>query len=187
MHLTYVEATGGRGGPQHVCWASTVSSGFLWHSALYGAGAELYLRGLHWDVSTLLGCEKRGQRAGKRRPTEIHCGTFEISLILKRTSVMPGPWPCSANKQATLSSFPINKLLQNKKKQKKNTPMWELSLSQASFHSLWHSRWQMERVAFHVGEGVGGKGFLSYLTIIRYPVICVPQWHQGLVILRQKS
>jgi len=100
-----------------------------------------------------------------RRPTEMHHGIFYFEC----TSIMPGPWPCAANKQATLSSPPTNKLCFRITKQKNNTPMWELSLSQASFHSfsrvILNCRWQGWK-AWHSmvqrGKGVRGKGLLFF-------------------------
>lgn len=70
--------------------------------------------------------------------------------------------------------------------------MWDLSLSQASFHSLsqvtLNCRWQGWKVCHCMvqrrkGDG-GGKAFFFSLT--KFTILYFfPQWHQGLVILRQ--
>lgn len=99
-----------------------------------------------------------------RRPTEMQHGI----LYLKCTSVIPVQWPCAAIEQATLSSPSTNKTLyQNSKNKpnKKNTPMWESSLSQASFHSLFEvtlncrwQRWKAWHSTVQRGKGVGKEG-----------------------------
>lgn len=70
--------------------------------------------------------------------------------------------------------------------------MWESSLSQASFHSLFEvtlncrwQRWKAWHSTVQRGKGVGkGRTFSRKKSLA---CIFFPHWHQGLVILRQKT
>lgn len=113
-------------------------------SCFYKASTEFF--------TLLVVCNSGSMDSGQGKEAPLRC--IMGCHTLQCTSIMPGPWPCAANKQATLSSLPTNKLWFRITKKTKNTPMWESSLSQASFHSfpkvILNCRWQgWKAVAFH--------------------------------------
>lgn len=126
---------------------------------------ELLLQGSQWEVFALLS-NSRSINSGQGKAAHWDA-TWDFILKMHLCNTC-NTWPCAAIEQATLSSPSTNKTLyQNSKNKpnKKNTPMWESSLSQASFHSLFEvtlncrwQRWKAWHSTVQRGKGVGKEG-----------------------------